>query len=852
MSSFLKIPSKWVLLWVSIMCISNVGFAQQSSEKEEYEREGNILERQKYFYERLHSGPDLDVEASRKEGLRQFVDLPNYFTSKSRGKAARPLIAPAWQQVGGSQDSRVSGRATGVAFDPKNSSIVYLATTQGGLWKTTDHGGHWSYLSSTWSNTAMGSVGVDPNNSQVVYAGTGDADFSESPEGDGIYKSTDGGLNWQKIVSSKELISIRTYQIMFNPKSPLINGETSVVYQTGTAGVSKSTDAGKTWTKVYKGSAITSMVMNPNNPDTLLIATSGQFRRSFDGGKTWERVGSNISGAGRMTLAIAQSNPAIIYASIATPGGQTLGVAKSTDNGTTWALTNQTIDVIGQQGMYANAIAVNPTNPNDVVAGGLDIFRSTDGGKTFKQTTDWTLASTDSRFSHADIHILTYANNKLYTLSDGGIYYSSNNGVAWRSTMNQGLSTLQFVGIDADPNFTFVIGGTQDNGVNRGSVTGTTFDNVGGGDGGRSFVSPADPKVVYSTYYSVSLRRSTDGGLFWYAGGANVISNFQMYGEGSPFYMDYSVSAHDAGTVLAVCNRNLFLSTDYGDNFEAITDPDIPEKKLNGSPSTAHISTADPNVFWASTKSRFIYVTTDQGATWSASPQRIGIASSFATDPNDPKRAFVCFLGQGGRHFAYTTDMGVTWQTPDTNLPNLSCNAIALGPNGELFIANDFGVVFSLDTGKSWWPLREGLPLVEVKSLVVRGTTPKYLLAGTYGRGAFKIDLTDILSVPRVDPMAEVKPQVAADSKPEIVSVYPNPVVGARHSTVEYSLPSSGNVRLAVHDVLGREVQVAQLEYISAGRHTASVDVSTLAAGNYYYVLTVNGIATITPFTVQR
>jgi len=196
------------VLFVSVLAFDAV-YAQEdeSIQDNKWGLEQRLLERKKYEESWLYSGPDSNIDEARRRGLRQFLSVKRKHSAQTT-----QANTPAWEQFGGSQDGTVSGRPSGIAFDPRNRNHIYLATSGGGLWKTTDGGQSWVSLSDTWSSYAMGDVEVDPKNPDIVYAGTGDL---HDQAGDGIYKSTDAGLNWSHITNS--LVVGRTNQIIIDP-----------------------------------------------------------------------------------------------------------------------------------------------------------------------------------------------------------------------------------------------------------------------------------------------------------------------------------------------------------------------------------------------------------------------------------------------------------------------------------------------------------------------------------------------------------------------------------------------------------------------------------------------------------
>lgn len=824
---------RWSALLLMMLAVGSV--RAQESERENGDREDEVDQQKRieWFNQRRNAGPATDVEAAAKLGFEQFQKMPSLLLP-SNGKF-RTASLPAWQQTVGSQDNNVSGRTTGIGFDAKNPAVIYLGTPQGGLWKTTDKGLHWTSISSSWTKQVMGAVAVDPNNSNVVYAATGDADAQSLGSGIGILKSTDGGMNWT-VVATPDVSNATHYSIIVDPKSALINGESSIIYASGNSGVVKSTDAGATWTRVLSSSAVTSLSMDMINTQNL-IAGNTKIQRTTDGGKTWTsaKISSN-----RITVAIAPSNPSRVYASVNSGTGT---VAISNDSGVTWTYTPTAPGQLGQQGWYANAISVNPYDDQDVITGGLDIYRSQNGGQSFYQATNWTANSSSTNFTHADIHVLAYNGSDLYALTDGGVYQSANGGTIWNQEMNRTLSTFQFVGVDAPANLSYIIGGAQDNGVNRARSYENTYHQTYGGDGGHTFVAQDNPSVVYSTYVNLDLRYSLDSGRTWANNAANILdnpNNTKMMNEGAPFYMEYTLCESYSQMVALVTNSGVWLSQNGGGTFDEIS-------KIGGtkvpSPLTVNINDDALTIYASSSSTRSIYCSTDYGETWTRSSKAVGYASRIISDPKDPSQVFVSLSGYGGKHFAYSTDYGSTWSTPETNMPDISANTIARTKDGVIFIGNDAGVVCSVDDGVTWTPLRDGLPMVQIMTLQVRGT---HLLAGTYGRGAFTLDISGFKKGQQISGVD----QLAAVKSTEL-SVFPNPATATSTNTVTTTLEHSGNVKLAVYDELGREVRTVLNEYRPQGELRATVDLNGLAKGHYFYTLISNGISTMKSFVIE-
>ncbi|MDP4236302.1 MAG: T9SS type A sorting domain-containing protein, partial [Bacteroidota bacterium] len=686
---------------------------------------------------------------------------------------------------------------------------------------------------------------------RTIYACTGD--LYDRP-GDGFYKSADGGMNWTHMATASTVGS-QCNQVLIDPQV------SSTVFLTGTDGIRRSTDGGATWKKILSIGGVTHMVIDPTNGQNLYAAGGGVIRKSTDGGTTWTSgdLAANISGKYTITLGISKKDVSKIYASIGSSStGGSLGVARSDDYGDTWTLVWDNDNYMSRQAFYDNACAVSPNSATTVVVGGLDIWNSTNGGATLNQRTQWTSASTSSNFTHADIHVLAYSpTGILYALTDGGVFSSANNGGSWQQSKNDKLSTMLFVGGDAASDFSYVVGGAQDNGINRAVENAPVFVQTHGGDGGRCFISQPDNQFVYSTYINASLQKSGDGGNSWNTGGNpgdpyNIIPvDSRLLSEGVPFYMTYDVCETD-GAVVTICGgTNVYYSNDGVNSLYPITK----NSTISGGPKAVHAADADPAVVYVGGNTQFVYVSQDVSSldntviTWTKSTTKVGVVSGFVTDPKDPSKAWCVVSGFGGKHFWRSTDFGKTWDAPATNLPDLDASTIARAPNGDLFIGHTYGVMRSLDNGVTWEALRDGFPLCQVTKLRVRGTSSQYLLATTYGRGMFRININNL---PRTIINSGVAQASSGSNMPAITSVSPNPVQAGNHASIAFRLATEGNVTIVLYNELGREVKTVLKEFRPQGEQTAQADLTGLASGAYYAVLTTDGHALTQRFVVTK
>lgn len=826
------------VLVVSLSFFARIAGAQGvAMPDEDWGEHQNFQKAAEYWATWEKSGPDTNIAEARRQAQKEFSAIP-------RSKAMMlQAVTPAWKQVGGVLDGVVSGRPTGLGFSKQHPAYIYLATSGGGLFKSTNSGGKWVPINDpNFTTNAMGSVAVDPTNDSIVYVGTGDlytGNDGELSKGDGMFKSVDGGLNWTHIASTNQVGSL-IYQVLIDPVT------TSRLYTTANDGIRRSEDGGQTWKKVLPQSGTTHMIIDPNNPNRLIAGGAGVIKISADYGDTWTGdVAANLTSKYTVTLGMSMKNSAIVYASIGLPpppisSGNSLGVAISVDSGKTWSITsNPGGGYMSQQSFYDNACAVSPSSPNYVIVGGLDIYASANGGTSFPYKTDWTSAPGGTNYTHADIHVLTYGGGGLWALTDGGVFQSGDNGKTW-SPRNSGLATLLFVGGDADKNFTFALGGAQDNGVSKTNAkTGTTFTQKVGGDGGRCYVDQIDGLVCYSTYVSASLQRSPDGGETWDIGPRgdhNVIPNgCSLLNENVPFYMYYDVCESDPSVVAIAGGANVYYTTDGANTLNSISKSGT-KPSLNLT-STVHVPAANSAVVYCSAGGTS-YVTKEAtlGAWTKSSVSSLGTISDWASDPEDAGHVWVAIAGFGGHHFAESNDYGSTWSYPAVGLPNLDYRAIARAPNGDLFLGHTLGVMRSIDGGVTWEPLTDGIPLAQVNKLRVRGSSPSYLLATTYGRGMYSLNITDL---PRTT--FDV-PQTVADVPLSISTIAPNPAVRAGNVTIRYSTNNPGWVNMRLFDEAGRELRTIANEYSETGSHTVAFATPEIA-GSYTIVMTQNGKA---------
>ncbi|HWF44026.1 MAG TPA: T9SS type A sorting domain-containing protein [Candidatus Kapabacteria bacterium] len=855
-----------------MIALSGTASAQKNGPAEAADRDEHHAEaREQWFEDFRNPLHEANYDQIILQGLEQMRSLNNRPAMEASSSAA-------WIEVSKSQDGSVSGRGSTIAFDPNGA--IYYGTTLGGLWKTTDLGQNWVSLSDSWKVLAVGGVAVDPVHPNIIYAGTGVANGliggASTAAGVGIYKSTDNGLNWTLLpLGNMENV---TTQMEVNPAN------TNLIYHAGLAGIFVSADAGETWSHVLSSSTMSSFVINPLDPAVLYATVNGAIEKSNDSGMTWAAAGTGYSGSINMSIAMSPADTTMVYVSSSPNGsaGIQSNLYLSIDGGTTWTLESTGYTdgnendhgpaYLHTQGFYANALAVNPANAKDVIVGGLDIWASTQGGASLQKKTNWLGDVTSSNYTHADIHVLKYNpyTKTLFALTDGGVYHSESNGSLWKQDMNTNLGTLQFVGGDmfADPttgDIELFAAGAQDNGLNTAKLGDAHYTSVRGGDGGTMFIGQDYGQIIYGTYIDATLYSSATQGSDLNTDNVNLLGTSPIQNDHNiPFYIEYDVCDADPSVVAVCSSTNLYLTTDGGGNtyngapdFPQVTNisGDVPNR-VSGSVRTVHISKADPNTIYIGTTSS-LYYSTDQASTWTRTSTTIGTQpTSITTDPNDPTHAFMTLNGatSTSKHFGISTDNGQTWNFPAATsgpnaLPtNVTYHRVAVDQKGQIFVGNDYGVLRSGDNGITWYPVADGLPQTLVTGLHVRG---HYLLASTYGRGMWYVDINQLAPLPITNGVVASSSSNAANTA-SIAAIYPNPIsTSSARSTVKFSVAANAHTTLAVYDVLGHEEKMLMNDWTQQGEHDLTVDLSGLPAGQHYIVLTADGSSVTKAVTIE-
>ncbi|MBL7913615.1 MAG: PKD domain-containing protein [Bacteroidia bacterium] len=610
-----------------------------------------------------------------------------------------------------------AGRLNFVRIHPTNPDILYVGSPAGGLWKSDDGGILWTTNTDQLAQViGCTDLAFDPVNPDIMYLATGDGDAGDTYT-IGVLKSTDGGATWNTTGLSFFTANYRQMsKILVNPN----DGNIILVATTG--GVYRSTDAAATFTLVQTGS-FKDMEFKPGDPNTVYVA-GGEFYRSTDAGLTWTKTTTglpNVTNVSRMAIAVTEADPNYVYMIVGLPAPNygTEGFYKSTNSGVSF--TKPSTPGLGTQQWYDLCIDASPTNKDEVVVGGqTDFLRSTNGGSGWNQ---------NGGNTHVDYHDINFENStKYYMGNDGGIYVTDNSGASWNNLSN-GLAIAQMYGFgQSATNPSLLVQGWQDNGTNK--FNGLTWSHILGGDGMLCFIDRTNDQNIWGSTQNGGLARSTNGGATW-AGATNGINEAGAWV--TPWLQD-PVSANTlyAGFV------NVWRSTTGGAGWV----------KISNFTNTAQINTlavspANNQVIWAA-KATGLYMTSNGGTNWNTiSNVPSGTITGIACSNTDPNKAWITYSGFSNTNKVFqTNDMGATWINISASIPNVPVNCITFvnNSNDAIYIGTDLGVFYKDASINVWEPFFNGLPNVIVTQLEVFYPSGK-LRASTYGRGMWESDL---------------------------------------------------------------------------------------------------------------
>ncbi|MCE2962324.1 MAG: T9SS type A sorting domain-containing protein [Chitinophagales bacterium] len=679
--------------------------------------------------------------------------------SKFKSNSLTPRSGnPKWTSLGPFNNpapanmQRGVGRVNVIAFHPTDPNILYCGAPSGGLWYTKDKAQSW-IMSNTDNLPRFGvsSIAVIPeaNSTPIVLAGTGDRDANDAP-GLGVYVSMDGGVNFSP--SNTGMGNKVVNRLLVNYL------DNNVIVAATSDGIYKSYNKGQNWVKTSISSDFKDVVYHPEDTNFVYAAAGGTFYRSINGGNTWTAVSSGFTTVSkrRMAIAVTKARPDIVY--IITVNASTNGMEgfyKSSNKGLnfTLQLNGTTFNPLGfnsngsgttGQGFYDLAIDASQIDSNVVYVGGINVFRTVDGGKTFRCKGFWSFSATIP-WVHADIHFLgrNPSNHELWIGSDGGIDYSADERLPSSGTndplfpvinnRNSGLAISQFYNLGvSQASLNKFITGSQDNGTSAGTNKNDWTAELGG-DGMQCEISNFNPDVMFGCIQYGDLNRSANGGLSW----NNIVSSINE--RPGPWVTPYHLHP-GVDNILVAIYRNVWISrnaTGSGNpTFTRIT------SNATAEGSAVRFSNVNNNYFFCGWKDGVLRYSSNILSTGSFigmnSPMVNGEITDIETSYNDVNTLYVT---KGNRVFR-TKDLGQNWTNISGNLPNIGINCIVLDKNTPeaLYVGTDAGIYYKDSSMGDWILYSDGMSLnAPIRDMEVVYDTDcsanSKIFAATYGRG---------------------------------------------------------------------------------------------------------------------
>jgi photosystem II stability/assembly factor-like uncharacterized protein len=641
-----------------------------------------------------------------------------------------------------------AGRVSAIANHPTNAQVAYVGGATGGVWKTENGGSTWTPVFDQQASLSVGSIAIDPSNPNVVYVGTGEANFGSSYFGAGLYRSTNGGASWQKLAGTRFDACVFA-GLAVRPGTP--NTIVAAVHgydkygtscrNDGRRGIHRSTDGGTTWSLV-RGGTPTDLAVAPNNPAVWYAGAWGEgVLKSVDGGLTWARLGGTVlptADLGRVEITVAASPTLGSSQTVYTAFGRAsnsdlLGIWGSSNGGSTWSARLASDPRFCHSGAtnargqcnYDLALAADPANPTRFYAAGILLYRYLGGSYT---QLGWTGI-------HVDFHVLGFdALGRLWLGSDGGVYRTSDGGSSFQN-LNHDLAMVQgYPGLSgrfSGP----LLSGSQDNGSFRYNGVSRSWTFVNWGDGGYAVVNAANPNLVYATSQFLSITKIVNGVR------CNFLESGGLLTEAKPFIAPLVASPANANVMFAGTNR-VYRAANASSTACGATSW-VPISQGFGSDVNAIAGgTNEPGAVYAGTINGGLWVT--RGSTTWVNTRANGLNGATVTDiyvdPANAAIAYATVSGFGaGQHVYRTTNYGASWQSISGNLPNSPTNAIVLDKRtspATIYVGTDVGLFWSGDGGTTWENTSVGLPNTVVMDLLL-DTAANRLIASTFGRGVW-------------------------------------------------------------------------------------------------------------------
>ena len=693
-----------------------------------------------YGYDRGRNphGDDEDDEEEDEGDL--MPEFPDPSTNQPGFGDPMPFYAGIqntnWTWLG---PGNVGGRVRAIVIHPTQTNVMWCGGVDGGVWKTVNAGTSWFPLNDFMGNLAIASLVMDPFDTNVFYAGTGEGTYNaDAIRGAGIFKSYNGGSNWLQLASTANSSFQYVNRMSFDPTN------SQVILAATRLGIWRSTNGGTNWTQRL-GTETLCVAFHPTDSSQAIASGyNGHTYFSTNGGVSWVAASGMPAPSGfvvgRVELAYSFSNPLIVYASVDTNRGT---VFNSTNGGQSYSFLSTGYGYLSSQGWYDNFVWADPINTNVVVVGGTDVYRSTDGGVTFTDIGGY------SGSIHPDQHVMV-ANplfngttiRTVYLGNDGGLFragdiYTASSSSGW-ANLNHNLGITQFYGAAGNSNSSVIVGGTQDNGTLRYTTGGGQqgWTSMFGGDGGICAADPVNSSYFYGEYVFLQIHRSANGGAsssYIYQG--DGVQKITDAGSGSTanFIAPFILDVNNPNTMLAG-GVSLWRSV----NIKSTPPTWAAIKPSVGSAISAiAVAPGNSDIIYVGHNNGTVYFTangTSATPTWSQRNSGLPGRTCTSLTVAPSGRVYATFGGFSSGNVWQSSNNGASWVNITANLPAAPMNCIVVAPadTNTLYVASEVGIYGTSNNGGTWATGNDGPANVAVDQIFWMGNK---LIAVTHGRG---------------------------------------------------------------------------------------------------------------------
>ena len=765
------------------------------------------------------------------------------FYKNSKASYKNASFSGSWKNIG---PNNVGGRTISIAIDPIDTGKIWLGSASGGLWKSSTGGigvNAWTYVPTGFPVLAVSSIVIDPTNTNIMYIGTGETySYGTSTNGlvdrtmrgifgNGILKSTDGGITWTQSLNWSYQQNRGIWDIVINPKN------TNILYAGTTEGIYKSNDAGATWTNVLAVNMAMDLAIDKKDTNIVyagvgnLSSVNKGLYKTSNSGSTWNILTNGLPANthdGRIIISTYENNNDILMVTICN-AFSTVGTYRSKDKGVSWTNVTPITEIASYQGWYAKALLIKPDDTLQVLAGGVELYGSTSFGNNFVKLSSWFSNSSD--YLHADIHDLI-ANpkdpNKIYIVTDGGLFRSNNFGNSYYECTDGYVTSQFYIGSVSSTDSSVALGGLQDN--NTFQYTGSKYWNaVIGGDGCYNAIDPTDDNIQYGSYQYLNIFQSLDKWISFptqiYFNSASSFNTGNTAAFLAPFvvcpsstsvlyagknFIDKSTDGglswtpvgpdplDNGNVVLAIAVSSKSTDTIYCATAPTTSFPMNIFRSYNGGTSFTNISATLPNRY----------------------PRRITV------NPNNSKEVYVVFSGFGTGHIFKSTDAGNNWADISTSLPDVPFHCLAIDPivPSDIYAGCDLTVYASRNGGNTWSAFDTGLPEAVMAFDLVISPSNNALLAYTHGHGVYTSQLNSgSIGIARKDLTVSA------------LNIFPNPAKDNIH--VKYNSEKESAVDILIYSLSGQLVH-KQNTIASQGINSTILSVEALTPG--VYIMQIN------------